>query len=389
MSAARIVFLSSAHSPFDDRIFYHQAISLINKNIDAFIIVSNEDIHTTKNNIKIIGRNKDNETKKQKIQFLYNELTQAKPQIIICSEPLPIIAANNYKHKIDKEVKILYDITEWYPSKKQLSNLTIASKTNSFLKLLIFNLYAASRCNGFIFGEYYKKYPYKILFPLKKHITLSYYPNLKYIQNSKSNIINNNICLGFTGKISIEKGIENFLKVGQLLKKKNPELNVKAKIIGWFSTENESILFSKLIKDIKNIEIEILEKVPFEEFSLALQDVNIFFDLRKIDFENTHCLPIKLFYYAACGRPVIYSNLKAIRQEIDVSEFGFLVDPTNTEQITNCILNYINDVELYNKHCLRAREIAENKYNWKNIEPLFLNFVNSFLSNNKTNNLIE
>jgi len=79
----------------------------------------------------------------------------------------------------------------------------------------------------------------------------------------------------------------------------------------------------------------------------------------------------------ASGKPVIYTDLKAIRQHLDVSEFGFLVNPKDSEGIANNILTYIQNPELYSLHAKNARWIYEKKYNWDIIKNSFLNFINN------------
>jgi glycosyltransferase involved in cell wall biosynthesis len=97
--------------------------------------------------------------------------------------------------------------------------------------------------------------------------------------------------------------------------------------------------------------------------------------LRTLNYENHHCLPIKIFYYAASGKPVIYTDLKATRQQVNVSEFGFLVDPTNSDEIADIILTYIENPELYFKHAHNARSEYEKNYNWNVIKNSFINFI--------------
>lgn len=108
-----------------------------------------------------------------------------------------------------------------------------------------------------------------------------------------------------------------------------------------------------------------------------INDTDIFLDLRRIDFENQHCLPIRLFYYAALGRPVIYADIRAIRKEVDMESFGFLVRPDDFKTIVKIITEYLNNREIYSLHCRNARKLAESKYNWRIIEPLFLKFLSS------------
>ena len=379
MEICTVAFLTSTHSPFDDRIFYHQAKSLA-KTFKVVIISSTETKSATVENISIVSDNSHGSDKKKKIEFFKQSLKQCNPELIICSEPLPIIAALKYKKTVQQKAKIIYDVTEWYPSKKNLEGLQLLNQIFTFLKLLIINLYASSRCDGFIFGEHYKSLPYRFLFGYKKWEMVSYYPDLKYINYQESKLNPGKICLGYTGKISEEKGIRNFFAVATALKRKSPETAVKLKIIGWCLNETEKSAFDKLCREAENIEIEILEKQDFETFSYQLHDVDILFDLRKLDFENDHCLAIKVFYYAACGKPVIYSGIKAIKREIDVSKFGYFVNPTNSEMISDYIINYIEHPDLYRKHSQVARKLAEEKYHWGIIKPQFIDFISKFQS---------
>jgi glycosyltransferase involved in cell wall biosynthesis len=379
METDTIVFLTSSHFSLDDRIYYHQARSL-SVNYKVVIVSSADDKSGKTGNVTFASENRLTLSTKDKIRFFKESLKKVEPQIVICSEPLPIIAAVGYRRKSTKKVKIIYDVTEWYPSKKNIAGMSFFKRLFTFKKLLLYNLLAASHCDGFIFGEYYKSLPFRLVFPWKKWTIVGYYPDLSYINFQESKIEPGKICLGFTGTISREKGIENFFAVASRIKSKRPDVTVKLKIIGRCYTEDEKNRFDKLCREAKDIELEILDKQDFEVFSEKLTDIDVLFDLRKLDFENNHCLAIKVFYYAACGKPVVYSNLKAIRHDIDVSKFGYLVDPTDSEQISDCVLNYIQHPDLYQMHSREARKLAETKYNWQMIEPQFLNFITMFQS---------
>ncbi len=377
MISDTIAFLTSSHSPYDDRIFYHLAKSL-SKFYKISIISSTIDISKSVDNIKITGFDWNELPKNKKVNLFYNYLIESKPNIIISSEPLPIIAAYKYKKTRKEKIRIIYDITEWYPSKKNIEGLYYPKRIIIFFKLLFSNLFISSLCNGFIFGEYYKSVPYRILFPFKKWEIITYFPKLDYIKYKKAKLKKNYICLGYSGRISTEKGIKNIIEVAKAIKRKKPELAVKIKIIGWFINIKDKDEFIMLCSKVQNIQIEILERQDFEIFSEKLQNIDIFLDLRKDDFENQRCLPIKLFYYAGCGRPAIYTNLKAIRREVNVSQFGYLVNPMNTDVISDYIINYIYNPFLYYRHCINARKLAEKKYNWQNIEPTLFKFIKKF-----------
>jgi glycosyltransferase involved in cell wall biosynthesis len=113
----------------------------------------------------------------------------------------------------------------------------------------------------------------------------------------------------------------------------------------------------------------------YRDISKKLADVDICFDLRKLNFVYRNSLPIKIFEYMACGRPVIFSNARVIRKELQVNRFGFLVNPEKTDQILQCISKYINDPFLLQNHSFEARWFVETYYNWQNLEKKLLDFI--------------
>ncbi|MCX6254478.1 MAG: glycosyltransferase [Bacteroidia bacterium] len=318
----------------------------------------------------------DNFSKKDKISQFVVRLSGFTPEIIICSEPLTLLAAKQYSKKEPGKIRIVYDITEWYPSIKNLIVHKTPVRWFFFIKLLLFNLWVSGAADSFIFGEWYKSRPYRLLYPLKPFIYISYYPNLKFLSLNKPELTDGKLRLSYSGKMSLEKGYGNFFNVLQELTEIKNNLSIEVKIIGWHESQQEKEECENLVKPVnQNISITIFEKQSFRNFFELIKETDIFLDLRSDNFENQHCLPIKLFYYAALGRPVIFSDLKAIRKEVEIDKFGFLVKPTDKERIVELVINYLNDKKLYYKHCANARFLAENVYNWQKIENQFIKFI--------------
>ncbi|NPA36357.1 MAG: glycosyltransferase family 4 protein [Chlorobi bacterium] len=377
----KVSFLTTSHNPEDDRIFYHQAVSLKNDGHSVEIISTKTDQKEKKRGININSFNGNTLSKKDKTNKIIAILSCSEPDIIICSEPLAIYAADKFRRKKHNKVKIIYDITEWYPSKKNLAGLNIIKKPIKALTLIIFNLYTARKTDAFIFGEWFKSRPYRLLFPNKRHVCIPYYPDLTYLTPKQPGILSDKLRLLYSGKLSKEKGFGNFLKVIKELSIKRPELNIYVKTIGWYINDEEKNDFEKQINDLpENINLSHYPVMPFPDYLKVISDTDIFLDLRSDDIENTHCLPIKIFYFAALKRPVIYSDLKAIKKETEIDKFGFLVKPRNTKETVGHILNYIEDKHLYDLHCTNAEKLANEKYNWKIIENRFKQFVNNTLS---------
>lgn len=373
-----IAFLTSGHYPYDDRIFYHMAASLHKQNHNVEIVSSKIDLINVSDGIRLTCFAGDNLSKRDKIFKFKERLDTIIPDVIICSEPLTILAAIQYNRKQNRKTRIVYDITEWYPSHKNLNPYKKLIRWAVFIKLLFFNILASAYADSFIFGEWYKSVPYRILYPRKSFIFTSYYPDLTLINHIKPELQEGKLRLTYSGKICLEKGYMNFFDVLKKLAESKKEVHFEVKIIGWYENlidkkECENFVHSS----IQNVTLTIFERQSFKSFLDLIKNTDIFLDLRSDNFENQHCLPIKLFYYAALGRPVIFSDLKAIRKEVEIDKFGFLVHPSDTEHIVKILVNYIDDNQLYYNHCEKARYLTETSYNWQRIEPQFIKFITS------------
>ena len=327
-----IIFLQSAHTATDERVLFHQAQTLRQH---GYVV-------------DICGM--DN----------FNEFIPQTTDVYIVDTPR---ALWKIRHT---DAKIVYDITEWYPSKKNLRNLKIG-KTIKALLMAVASIWAGWRADAFIFGEKDKAKPFQFLFPKKKSIFLSYYPDLDYIKTNSLREIDSECRVLYAGPLTKEKGWERVVETMCGIAQKMPQMQFKLDVI----SRN---LITEFVKP-ENLQVEVLQFMPFEKFCEQITKYDIFLDLRDIDFENTRCLPIKLFYYMACGRPSIYSNLKAIKKGVPEFENCVqLVD--NTVQAIEAMSKYIINKELYNLHCSNALKLSQNKYNWAIIKKDFLSLMN-------------
>lgn len=369
----KVLFLTTAHHSHDDRIFFHQAKTLAEEGVEVKISSLYSDVQQNADGIQIESYSILEKSVKEKIDTFKKICISFQPDGIICSEPVAVFAAKQYQKK--KKTSIIYDITEWYPAMSMLENYAYPAKIIHAIKFFLVQLYAGFLSTHFIFGENTKKFPLAYFFPLKKNIILPYYPDEKYVVSNTKRLSPNEITLCYTGAISQDKGIGNFFKAVDVLRKKVPETKIKLLIVGAARKESDENYFKNLLSQYQFENIEIRKPTSFEHFTATFADADICFDLRELNFENNHSLPIKLFYYIGAGKPVIYSNLKGIREHMDVSKFGKLVDPRNAEIISDLIVNYIRNPEHYGAHAINARKAFEEKYNWKVIRNSFVDFV--------------
>jgi glycosyltransferase involved in cell wall biosynthesis len=361
----KIAFALAIHSPDDDRVWEQQSQALLSRGHEVFIVSATskpqnkEEVFCFEREIPHL----------KKIDNFAHYLSKINPDVVICDHPESILGARKCKKKAKKrQLKIYYDITERYPSKTYFHH---ASKIKNILKfplMCAISFYVSWLVSGFIFGEYYKARPYKLFF-WKKSVDLTYYADLNQIKTYPINTDFKQFVLFFAGKLSETSGFKSLLQTAKQCAKRFPNIDFVLRVVSRdcnyeFDTESP------------NLTVEFLPQGSFKVFCEEIGKADLFFDLRKIDWENSHSLPIKLFYYMSAGRPVIYSDLKAIRKGVpEIDEFGFLVNPENSDEIAKKISQYIEDKNLYKQHCLRVRQLAENKYNWENIKKPFVDFI--------------
>ncbi|MEC3875185.1 glycosyltransferase [Chryseobacterium salviniae] len=378
MKIPKILFLTTAHRHDDDRIFYHQAKALLEEGYKLKICSLSSEFQGTIDGIQIESYAVLERSFSEKKKILEKITSEYQPDAVICSEPLAVIAAKSIRK--NKKLSIIYDITEWYPSMRMVEQFSFPLNILHAIKFFLIQLYAGFISTQYIFGEDTKKFPLAYFFPLKKSIVLPYYPDDVYISQRINKLHQNKITLCYTGQFSEEKGIGNFFAAADRLRKKAPHLTISILLIGGSRKERDGKYFSEQIKKYQFENIKIEKPTSFETFTQAYAEADICFDLRTLNYENHHCLPIKIFYYAASGKPVIYTNLKATRQHVDVSKFGFLVDPENPDVISECILKYVNNPQFYSEHARNARNEYEKKYSWNGIKDNFITFIKKSLA---------
>ncbi|MDR2475978.1 MAG: glycosyltransferase [Bacteroidales bacterium] len=367
----KIVFVLAVHKPTDDRVWNQQASILRQVGHDVFIISARAE-RTIFQNVYCFDNQKEMTSRKETIAKFVEFLQQIKPDAIICDNPVSIFAANNYKKKSrDESVKLYYDITEFYPAKIHLYYNNFFKNLLKFCLLYCISIYAGFLVDHFIFGDYYKSKRYTRLFFWKRYVNVSYFADLLDIKVFPINKeIKKECSLFYAGYLTENAGFPAVFNVAEACAKRFSTTKFTLNII------SKTLKYEQIYSNMPNLVINYKNFTPYSEFCQTVGSSDLFFDLRSIDMENTRCLPIKLFYYMATARPVIYSNLKSIRKEIaEIDEFGFLVNPKDIDDIVEKIGYYINNQKFYEQHCKKAYELAVAKYNWGKIWNSFVEFI--------------
>ena len=370
MSKKRICLITSGHPPFDERIFWKFGITLVENNFDVMVISSDKEMRIERKEIKINSFNGINLDKRNKIEVFFNLLKNFDPQVIICSEPLPVIAAIKYRRTQKTGVKVILDVTEYYPHQNALRGLHGINKYFTYLKLFLFNVYTANLTNQIIIGEKNKAILYNWIAPFKRKSIIGYYSPKKFFNYSYKDL-SNPITFCYLGEHSEERG---FYKLLNVVKRISSNSNHSFKLIFIGSSSNEQIQY---LDGIKNIEIEEIDWTEYDRLSEVLNKSNFFIDLRDKNKIFNRSIPIRIFDYMACGRPVIFSNLDSLSELSDIKPFTHLVEPDDINAVAKILNAYFDNNGLYFEHCQAARNLFEDKYNWELLEGKLLKLINN------------
>ena len=360
----KIALVTTGHPPFDERIYWKFGLSISSHGYETEIICSTENITIKKNNIAIHGFKDDSLSRKAKLNKLFHFIDGFNPDLIICFEASAIIPAYKYKKSVNNKCKIILDITEWYPENVAFKYWGI-KKWLSYFTLYFFNIYVTNLADILILGEKNKLKRYKIIAPFIPKVIIGYYPVLKFFNYSLPQNVPKTFTLCYAGLINFERGILTILKATERFAELHQDMKIILKILGKFQFADEENKFNSLIKKKKNIIIERVNWTTYDKISDNLTDVHICLDLRDRNYIYRNSLPIKIFEYMACGKPFIYSDIQPIKDELNVKDFGILVNPDNLEEIINAIEKYQSDRELLNIHSQNSRREIEDNRNWE------------------------
>ncbi|HMN49797.1 MAG TPA: glycosyltransferase [Ignavibacteriaceae bacterium] len=378
MDVKRISLLTSGHPPFDERIFWKFAKSLCAAGFKTSVFCSTQKINIVKDDILIKGFNSQNLSKNNKIVQFFTLIESFEPDIVICSEMLPVFAALRYK-RLKPNLKVILDVTEWYPENVVFKFIGI-KRWLKYIQLILPYIYIIQKVNHIIIGEHSKKRRYDLLASNKPKSIIGYYPVLEYFNYKPPDLSREEIVFGYAGVLTFERGIINLVRITNSIAHKYQNKKIKLLIFGKFTYQDEEKEFHQILRNYDSIKVEFVDWMDYDKMSQTIERMDICFDLRVRNFIYINSLPIKIFEYMACGKPFIYSDIKPVSEEINIEDHGFLVNPENDAEVIEVIENYLNNPNLALRHSENSRKLIEEKKNWETESKKLIDLVNTLLS---------
>jgi len=143
-------------------------------------------------------------------------------------------------------------------------------------------------------------------------------------------------------------------------------------VVGKEGKYQENIELAKKYGVIEKV--RFVGNVPYSKVPLYISAMDVGVIPFKLNSITEHALPLKLFEYMACGKPVVSTSLPAV---IDIAKEKVLYANMSKEYREKILLLYENE-ELKEFLGKTGREFVEERYDWEKIVNTLENLVTTF-----------
>ena len=186
----------------------------------------------------------------------------------------------------------------------------------------------------------------------------------------------------FVGRIAEKKGLSFLIRAISEVRTDYPNMRMTIVGDGRIRTDLEA-LTNKL--DLSAI-IEFKGSVENEALPDYLRRADIFVIPSIVDaLGDQEGLPVVLLEAAACGVPIIATNVGGITDFVTDNETGLLVEPESVDQLANAIRRLSADDRLRARLSQAGRALVEEKFSWDPIFDRFDALVGNALSGSVAN----
>jgi glycosyltransferase involved in cell wall biosynthesis len=371
-----LCILTSVHRPFDSRIYYKEAMSLLQAGYHVTIIapyVKNE----TLNGIDIIGLSLfQNRLLRMlgTLRFLFASVRQ-KADFYHVHDPELLPIALIIKFILKKPV--VYDVHEyysesiaaknWIPYILRKSIASLFDKIEKNISKHLSGIIAPNEDLKRIFMRYNAR-----------SIALWNYPRVEFFEHNEKQHGNNMII--YVGSIAKERGLETILQTMPLVRQSYPD--VTCLMVGSLDLggiQNKYLKNWEYYVHLGNL--KFMGELPFPEVAPLIKSSSL--GLVPLLPIPRYCkaLPTKLIEYMASSKPVVASNFGLIDNIVNESECGILVNPENPQEFADAITYILSHPEHAREMGNNGRQMFLTNYNWNTEEIKLLKFYESLENN--------
>jgi len=374
----KICILTTGHSPLDDRIYYKEVLSLLNTYSSIFIIApgtKDEFQNIRDEKVRFILLKKPSSLR-QRLMLVIKGLKAVytlKPDVVHIHDYELIFVLPILRHLL--KAKIIYDVHEAYPE-MALNSLRIPKIIKPLTAKIVYScekLFA--RFADVIITADDNIHSRFIEFHSNVYSIFNY-PRMSLFQINRAEVeklkqrYSGRIPIIYHGGMSLTKGLFLMLEAMEIVKRKRADIVLL--LIGSMDKSLLRKVKSEIYKrDIKD-NVELLGWIPHEKIgnyiSICKAGLVCYLPTKKYN-KN---IPIKQFEYMACGIPVIGADLPPIAYYITKAGCGKLFEPGNPDFLARCIIEIIENEELWRRMSEAGISAINERWNWRLMEQKLL-----------------
>ncbi len=192
------------------------------------------------------------------------------------------------------------------------------------------------------------------------------------------NLKNENLIV-YVGGISKIRGIFEIIQAIALVAK---DQSIKLIVIGPIQNDE---LENEILEAISNYGVEknikLMGFVPYSEIFNYIEKAIVGLLCYLPVPNHLVTIPNKIFEYTASGTAVIASDFPLYREIIDDANSGILVNPTNPTDISNAIIEVLNNPGRFKQMGQNGYSAIMEKFNWETQEKKLIKFYKTLLLN--------
>ncbi|HSW02149.1 MAG TPA: glycosyltransferase family 4 protein [Sedimentisphaerales bacterium] len=370
---AKVCVLTSVHIPFDGRVFYKEACSLVKAGYNVTLI-ARHDKEETVAGVRVVPLPKPRNRLHRMTAVLwrlYRLAVRENADVYHFHDPELMIVGLLLKLG---GKRVIWDVHEHYPNaildKYYLSRplRRVVSTVFDWFERAVVRFYDYVIYTTPFVGARYQKITVR-------SGRIENYPIIElsrvFERNPQDRII-------YLGAMSKTRGLLEVIEAFSRVVRRHPSWELC--LVG----SSRPQAFEREMKDAsvhRGVEanVKFVDWVPYEEKERLSSQASMGVITYLPYSNNTSCLPNKLFDYMLVGLPVIASDFPLYREVVEPNRCGILVDPSKPEEIAGAMEYLIEHPEEARQMGDNGRRAVFEKYNWEKESERLLQIYDTVL----------
>jgi glycosyltransferase involved in cell wall biosynthesis len=185
--------------------------------------------------------------------------------------------------------------------------------------------------------------------------------------------------IAYFGSLTFKRdNIDNLIRAFDIINNIHPELHL---VLGGFCSDKEKKQIEDLILELNiSMKVMLLKYLPREEIVRYLKHSDILVNVRSKGLASQASFPSKLIEYLAAFKPVVTVDVGEISDYLVDGVNCYLVEPENSDKLSEKIEYIINNYELALGVAKRGKQLTDTTFNYNYQAKSMIGFINSLYS---------